>query len=89
LRGDPDGSARSLEESASGLWKKLLSPMLQLVFLITVSSAAIPSSYWFLAKYHEINTIAALEVLLGSTVSIIFASVVLISIRREIRHADN
>lgn len=89
LKGDPGGPAKSLEESTSSLWKKLLSPTLQLIFLITISSAAIPSSGWFLSTHHEINAIAALEVLLGSIVSIIFAVVVLFSIRNEIRYTDN
>lgn len=81
-----EGTApKGLEESASTMWKRLLSPALHLVFLITISSAAIPSSGWFLSTHHDINTIAALEVLLGSIVSIIFASVVLNSIRRDIR----
>ncbi|MCJ2563997.1 MAG: hypothetical protein LN417_07925 [Candidatus Thermoplasmatota archaeon] len=35
-----DVPAKDLEDSASSLWKKLLSPTLQLVFLVTISSAA-------------------------------------------------
>ncbi len=81
-----EGAApKGLEETASSMWKRLLSPALHLVFLITISSAAIPSSGWFLSTHHDINTIAALEVLLGSIVSMIFAFVVLYSIRRDIR----
>jgi len=80
-----DVPAKGLEESASSLWKMMLSPAVHLVFLITISSAAIPSSGWFLSTHHEINTITALEVLLGSIVSIIFAVVVLYSIRRDAR----
>ncbi|MCK4367226.1 MAG: hypothetical protein KAW84_04710 [Thermoplasmata archaeon] len=85
LSEDADVPAKHLEKRASSMWKRLLSPALHLVFLITISSAAIPSSGWFLSTHHDINTIAALEVLLGSIVSIIFAFVVLHSIRRDIR----
>lgn len=84
-----DVPAKDLEESASSLWKKLLSPTLQLVFLVTISSAAIPSSGWFLSTHHDINTISALEVLLGSIVSIVFAAAVLFSLRKEVRSASN
>lgn len=77
------------EELTSSMWKKLLSPTLFLVFLITITSAAIPSSGWFLSTHHEINAISALEVLLGSIISIIFAAVVLFSIRKEIRNVNS
>ncbi|MFQ6106489.1 MAG: hypothetical protein ACE5QF_02720 [Thermoplasmata archaeon] len=89
LRKDETGEfPGDLEELASGMWKRMLSPALQLVFLITISSAAIPSSGWFLTTHHEINTTAAIEVLLGSVVSILFALIVLLSIRNQIRRTD-
>ena len=80
---ESDEARNGLEERASRIWKMTLSPTLQLVFLITITSAAIPSSGWFLSVNHEINTISALEVLLGSIVTIVFSFVVLLTIRRQ------
>lgn len=80
---ESDEAKNELKEHASSIWKMTLSPTLQLVFLITITSAAIPSSGWFLAVNNEINAISALEVLLGSIVTVIFSFAVLLEIRRQ------
>lgn len=60
-------------DSRSDAWKKLLGPVLQLLFLLTITSAAIPSAYWFLRVNPNINTMTAVVVLGGSIVTILYA----------------
>lgn len=62
-----------LSESRGNAWKKLLGPVLQLLFLLTITSAAVPSAYWFLRVNPNINTITAIFVLGGSIVTILYA----------------
>jgi hypothetical protein len=60
-------------ESRGNAWKKLLGPILQLLFLLTITSAAVPSAYWFLQVNPNINAITAIFVLGGSVVAIVYA----------------
>jgi hypothetical protein len=60
-------------ESRNNAWKKLLGPVLQLLFLLTITSAAVPSAYWFLRVNPNINTITAIFVLGGSIVAVFYA----------------
>ena len=62
-----------LSESKSNAWKKLLGPVLQLLFLLTITSAAVPSAYWFLRVNPNINVMTAIVVLGGSVVAILYA----------------
>lgn len=76
-----------LRECRKKLWKKMLSPVLQLVFLITISSAAIPSSGWFLQSHADINTTAAIEVIGGSFVAVLFLIATLALLRPRLEES--
>ncbi len=62
-----------LSESKCNAWKKLLGPALQLIFLLTITSAAVPSAYWFLRVNPNMNVMTAIVVLGGSIVAILYA----------------
>lgn len=62
-----------LSDSRRGAWKKLLGPVLQLLFLTAISSAAVPSSYWFLQAYQNMNTMSAIVVIGGSVITVPYA----------------
>lgn len=64
---------RLLSDNKRNAWKKILGPTLQLVFLLTITSAAIPSSGWFLSTHHNINTISAIVVVGGSILATLYA----------------
>jgi len=64
---------RFLSDAKRNAWKKLLGPVLQLIFLVTICSAAIPSAYWFLQVNPNINTISAIVVLGGTVVTTLYA----------------
>ena len=62
-----------LSDSRRNAWKKLLGPVLQLLFLTAISSAAVPSSYWFLQAYQNMNTMSAIVVIGGSVIAVPYA----------------
>lgn len=62
-----------LSESRGDAWKKLLGPVLQLLFLLTITSAAVPSAYWFLQVNPNMNVMTAIFVLGGSITTTIYA----------------
>lgn len=60
-------------ESRNNAWKILLGPVLQLLFLLTITSAAVPSAYWFLQENPNLNVMTAIVVLGGGIITSFYA----------------
>lgn len=75
-------------DSRNNAWKKLLGPVLQLLFLLTITSAAVPSAYWFLRVNPNINTMTAIVVLGGIIVTTLYALSSLLLIYPKVRNVQ-
>ncbi len=75
-------------DSRSNAWKKLLGPVLQLLFLLTITSAAVPSAYWFLQVNPNMNTMTAIVVLGGTIVTILYALSSLLLIYPKVKNVQ-
>ncbi|MCK4444966.1 MAG: hypothetical protein KAW09_10505, partial [Thermoplasmata archaeon] len=75
-------------DSRRNAWKLLLGPVLQLLFLLTITSAAIPSAYWFLQANPNINVMAAIVVLGGGVIASIYAISSLFLIYPKVKEDD-
>ncbi len=75
-------------DSKKNAWKLLLGPVLQLLFLVTIASAAIPSAYWFLQVNPNINVMTAIVVLGGGIVASIYTISSLFLIYPKVKEDD-